>query len=86
MPEIVEIYTKSKSVTKSPAGLFFIFGKEGFMESRYKEVDYYEYCQKCKHKDKKEEEQPCFECLEEPVNLYSRRPVKFEEAEKRVQK
>lgn len=56
------------------------------MESRYKEVDYYEYCQKCKHKDKKEEEQPCFECLEEPVNLYSRRPVKFEEAEKRVQK
>lgn len=55
------------------------------MESFYKEVDYYEYCQKCKHEDKKEEEQPCFDCLEEPVNLYSRKPVKFEEAKKRVQ-
>lgn len=48
----------------------------------YKEVYFGEFCKKCQYKDKKETESPCCECLEEPVNLYSHKPVKFEEKEK----
>ena len=33
----------SKSLIRAPKGALFIFGKEGAMESFYKEVDYYEY-------------------------------------------
>lgn len=49
------------------------------MEDLYKEVYFGEYCNKCKHEKLGEEEDPCRECLEEPVNLYSHKPVKFEE-------
>jgi len=48
----------------------------------YKEVLYNEYCVKCKYKDLEEHEHPCDECMSEPVNLWSHRPVKFEEDEK----
>lgn len=44
-------------------------------------VEFDKYCSKCKHKDKSEQEDPCFECLENPVNLGSRKPIKFEPAE-----
>lgn len=47
----------------------------------YQIVYFGEYCNKCKHCDKKEEEAPCFFCLDEPVNVYSHKPVKFEEKE-----
>ena len=47
----------------------------------YKEVLYNEYCKKCVHKDLDEHEEPCEECMSEPVNLWSKRPVKFEENE-----
>lgn len=49
------------------------------MEQTYKEVYFGEYCKKCLHKDVKEFEDPCDECLTEPVNLYSHRPVNWEE-------
>ena len=52
------------------------------MDDIYKEVYFGEYCKKCKHFDKMEEEKPCCQCLEEPVNLYSHKPVRFEEKEK----
>ncbi len=42
-------------------------------------VDFYKYCKKCKHKDKKEIEEPCDDCLEMPVNDDSHKPVLFEE-------
>lgn len=45
----------------------------------YKEVYFHTYCEKCKHFPKTEDEEPCCECLEEPYNLYSHKPVKFEE-------
>ena len=51
------------------------------MEEGYKEVYFNEYCKNCKHKDKKEDESPCDECLSEPANLHSHKPVKFEEKE-----
>lgn len=48
----------------------------------YKEVYFHQYCEKCKHKDVEQSEEPCNECLENPENLYSHKPVKFEEKEK----
>lgn len=48
-------------------------------EQQYKLVDFKKYCEKCKHFKKKEVEEPCDECLENPVNLFSHKPTKFEE-------
>ena len=42
-------------------------------------VDFYIYCQKCKHKNVIESEDPCHECLNEPVREDSRKPIKYEE-------
>ena len=44
----------------------------------YKEVIFGDYCSRCIHADKSEQEEPCFECIAEPVNLWSHKPVKFE--------
>lgn len=49
------------------------------MEFQFKEVDFHKYCNKCKHKDKKEYEDPCYDCLCETVNTYSKKPVYFKE-------
>lgn len=54
------------------------------MEYPYKEVHFHDYCVKCKYYDRKEEEYPCFECLENPVNLYSHKPLKFKKSEKLI--
>ena len=54
------------------------------MEYPYKEVHFYDYCLKCEYYDRKEEEDPCFECLENPVNLYSHKPLKFKKSEKLI--
>jgi len=53
------------------------------MEYNYKEVYYGHYCKTCKFFDKKETDDPCDECLESPVNLYSHKPVNYEEKEKK---
>lgn len=50
------------------------------IEEDHKEVYFGEYCQTCKHKDIVETEDPCNECLEYPVNLYSHRPVNWKGA------
>lgn len=52
------------------------------MEDIYKEVHYDEYCKKCKHEKLKEFKDPCHECLSNPINLYSAKPIRFEEREK----
>lgn len=44
-----------------------------------KEVYFSLYCRTCKHVDMSEDEEPCFDCLSEPVNQYSHKPVKYEE-------
>ena len=49
------------------------------MDDIYKEVYFDQYCKKCMHEKVKEKEDPCEECLSEPVNLYSHKPDKFEE-------
>lgn len=45
-----------------------------------KEVYFDRYCPLCKHKDRKEEEDPCYNCLAEAVNTDSHKPINFEEA------
>lgn len=49
------------------------------MEELYKEVYFDVYCKTCKHKNKKEEEDPCYDCLAETVNVYSHKPLYWEE-------
>lgn len=41
-------------------------------------VEFDKYCIKCKHNDIEEYEDPCNECLSNPTNANSRRPVMFE--------
>ena len=48
------------------------------IESEYKEVYFDRYCPVCKNKELEGYETPCEECLENPINLYSRRPIKWE--------
>lgn len=47
-----------------------------------KEVYFDIYCPICKHKEKCEKDDPCWHCLDEPVNVNSHKPVEFEEVEK----
>ena len=47
-------------------------------ETNTKEVYYWKWCSTCAHKDKKESEDPCWDCLNEPVNAESHKPVKWE--------
>lgn len=52
-------------------------------ESREKIVDFDQYCDpaKCKHYPTIEGEEPCEECLSNPTNLDSHKPVKYEPIE-----
>lgn len=52
------------------------------MEDIYKEVYFDQYCQFCKHEKLKEADDPCDDCLAQTVNLYSHKPVYWEEKEK----
>ena len=52
----------------------------------YKEVRYDIYCTKCEHEKTPESEEPCYECLEESVNLHSHKPINWEEKDERKRK
>ena len=52
------------------------------MNDGYKEVYFNEYCKTCKYATKAEDDDPCFDCLNEPVNVYSHKPVNYEEKKK----
>ena len=47
--------------------------------SNYKEVYFNEYCSKCKYKDTLESDDPCDECLTNPSNIDSHKPINFKE-------
>ncbi len=51
------------------------------MLDKNNEVFFEEYCKTCKYKNYSETDSPCAECIAEPVNLYSNKPVKWEEAD-----
>ncbi len=50
-------------------------------ETVYKEVDFAQYCSTCKYAEQAENEEPCDKCLEEPVNVYSHKPVEWKDKE-----
>lgn len=42
-------------------------------------VEFENWCNKCKYYKKDEEDNPCYLCLDEPVNEDSKRPVYYVE-------
>ena len=42
-------------------------------------VEYEKYCNKCLYSNKPDTEDPCDECLNNPINEDTRRPVNFKE-------
>ena len=51
------------------------------MDEGIKEVYFCKYCENCQYRYNKEDEEPCDECLNEPSNTYSHKPVYFKEKE-----
>lgn len=49
------------------------------MEQKEKLVEFEKWCPVCAFKDEPEENEPCCDCLEEPVNMNSHKPVMFKE-------
>lgn len=49
----------------------------------YKEVFFDKYCKSCEYFDHREEEDPCYSCLEESMNLNSHKPVNWKEQNNR---
>lgn len=47
-----------------------------------KEVRFDVYCKICKHYEKREDEDPCYDCLDQGWNEDSHKPIKYEEADK----
>lgn len=47
-----------------------------------KEVYFWKYCCICKHKDNEEFDEPCDDCLANPSNIDSHKPVHYEPVEK----
>ena len=45
----------------------------------WKEVDFNTYCQKCANKDKKESDDICHECLNQPMMYCSSKPLNYKE-------
>lgn len=49
-------------------------------------VEFENWCSKCKHYKKDEEDNPCYLCLDEPVNEDSKKPVYYAEDTKKKEK
>ena len=45
-----------------------------------KEVYFDKYCSKCEYKNRPESANPCWDCLDEPANVDSHKPLYFKEA------
>lgn len=45
-------------------------------------VEYHKYCKTCLYRYCPQDEQPCDECLSNPVNQNSKMPVKYKRDEK----
>ena len=41
------------------------------------EVNFDVYCEKCEHKEVKDTDDPCNECLDYPINQNSHKPVNY---------
>lgn len=54
------------------------------VDSDLREVNFEKYCIICKHAECPEHEDPCFECLDNPLNYCTEKPVKWEEKERNL--
>lgn len=59
-------------------GIKFLGGAVMNVQDDYLFVRFDKYCKTCKHEKLEENEPPCDECLEHPVNLHSHKPVCYE--------
>ena len=41
----------------------------------------FEYCKTCKHYEEDDYKDPCHDCLNNPTNINSRKPLRYEEKE-----
>lgn len=67
-----------KDSVHNALGLLFL---EVIMREGDMLVDFYTYCKTCGYRDTIETEAPCNECLEQPTNEYTTRPVMWKENE-----
>ncbi|MBR6641161.1 MAG: hypothetical protein IKL08_03090 [Clostridia bacterium] len=51
------------------------------MEIIDKFVEFDKYCKTCEHKDIEEKLNPCHECLENPINTGSEKPINYKKKE-----
>lgn len=51
------------------------------METIEKEVYFGKYCSTCKHEKVSEQDDPCYDCLNQFTNSYSHKPINWEEKE-----
>jgi hypothetical protein len=56
-------------------------GESKGMNDSNQEVYFHQYCKTCKHwkENDKGLDEPCNECLSNPINVNSHKPVKYEE-------
>ena len=54
------------------------------IQDDYLFVRFDKYCKTCKHEKLEENEPPCDECLEHPVNLHSHKPVCYEGTDRKI--
>lgn len=52
------------------------------MENNNKEVYFDKYCKTCTNKNTDEVKDPCNDCLDNPSNVNSRKPVNYEDGNK----
>lgn len=53
------------------------------MTGSEKEVRFDIYCEKCEYYPLSESDSPCWECLDEPLNIDSHKPLHFKEKTKK---
>ena len=49
------------------------------MGESHEKIVNFAYCRFCEHKNEKETSEVCSDCLENPVNVDSQRPVRFKD-------
>ena len=73
---------KKRGLEKSSLLFLFYVRRRFVMEYEYKEVYFDQYCKTCRFWNSDVAEDPCHECLNNPVNLYSHKPTGWKEKEK----
>lgn len=46
-------------------------------------VEFGEYCSTCKYEKTEEKDEPCCECLDNPTNIHTNKPIKWVEGKKK---